>query len=381
MNKNIESGISNILNNGKPGIESMFNFLNIELFNSEKKLNDNQKKEIISNLSILLKTGINIKDSIEIILNDYSKDKNSKRILSSLNGSIKSGKSFTEAIELSGAFKKYEIFNIRIGEETGQLAKTILNLSDYINKRIELRRKIVNALSYPIIVLCTAILAVTFMLTFVVPMFEDIFKRFGQELPYLTQVIINMSANMKWIILGLIIMILLIIVINNLLNQLSAYQEIKSKFILNIPVIGDLLRKIQLARFASAMELFISADIPVHKAIALIREMSTFYPLKESLKNIENRLLIGENFYESIDSQPFFDKRIVAMVKVGMETNKLDEVFKITKENYYEDISYKTSILNSVLEPIMIVFIGLIVAVILIGMYLPIFKLSMSFDI
>jgi len=355
--------------------------LNKDISFSGNKLNDAKKKEIIGNLAILLRTGINIKDSLEIILNDYASDKNSKKVLEELSESIKKGSSFAQAIENTKAFKKYEIFNIKIGEETGQLTTTVMNLSDYLTRNIELRRKIVSAMSYPAIVLITAILAVSLMLNFVVPMFEDIFSRFGHELPMLTKVIIDLSDNTIWFLLAIAIIVPFIIIQNKILQNNIAYQSVKSKLLLKIPVVGDLLRNVHLARFAAAMELFIYADIPVHKAIVLIREMNSFYPLTSALINVEDKLMKGNSFYEAIGSQAFFDRRIVAMVKVGMETNKLNEIFKISKENYYDDISYKASVLNSLLEPIMIVFIGIIVGVILIGMYLPIFKLSMSFDL
>lgn len=352
-----------------------------EISFKSSKLNDAKKKEIISNLAILLKTGINIKDALEIIIVDYVNDKKSKEILKEIGESINKGKPFATAIEQTKAFKKYEVFNIKIGEETGQLTTTINNLSDYLTRNIELRRKIISAISYPAVVLITALLAVTLMLNFVVPMFEDIFNKFGHELPMLTKVIIDLSDNTIWFLLVLIILSSAAVFINKVMYNNTVYQNIKSKILLKIPVVGELIRNVHLARFAAAMELFTSADIPVHKAIVLIREMSSFYPLTSSLINIENRLMLGDSFYKAIGTESFFDRRMVAMIKVGMETNKLEEIFKTSKENYYNDISYKATILNSLLEPIMIVFIGIIVGVILIGMYLPIFKLSMSFDL
>jgi len=355
--------------------------LNFEIKLKKSKLKDIKKKELFSNLAILLNTGINIKDSLDILLNDFSNDKDTIRALESIRESISNGKSLAIAFEKTNAFIEYEIFNIKIGEETGKLAITVINLSDYLNKRIEIRRKVSSALSYPIIVFITAILAVIFMLTFVVPMFEDIFNRFGHELPYLTQLIIDLSDNIIWIVLFVLIITFSFIIINYSLKSSNTYQLYKSKMILSIPVVGNIIRKIHLGRFSSAMELFISANIPIHEAIALIREMNSFYSLKSALNQIEHKLVIGDNFHDAVNSQAFFDKRMVAMIKVGMETNQLEEIFKLSKENYHEEITYNTTILNNVLEPILIIFIGLIVATILIGMYLPIFKLSMSFNI
>lgn len=360
---------------------SINDILEYDISFNKNKLNDLKKKEIFSSLAIMLQTGINLKDSLEIISKDLTTDKNSIIILVEITNHIKKGFAFSQAMSTTNVFNKYEIFNVKIGEETGKLSQTMINLSEYISKNIELKRKVKSAFSYPIIVLSTAIIAVIFMLNFVVPMFEDIFKRFGHELPYLTQLIIKLSKNIKWILPLIFIITLSIYFLDRTFSKNVSYLRSKTFAILKIPVVGNLIRTINLARFTSAFELFISSDITVHRSISLIKEMSTFYPLVSSLQEIEKRLIKGENFYEAINSQPFFDKKLVAMVKVGMETNKLEDVFKMSKESYYEEISYKTSILNSIIEPIMIIFIGLIVAVILVSMYLPIFKLSMSFEI
>jgi type IV pilus assembly protein PilC len=133
-----------------------------------------------------------------------------------------------------------------------------------------------------------------------------------------------------------------------------------------------------LARFSLAMALLTSAHIPVLQSLGLIKKMIPFYPIQSSLETIEEDIMKGKPFHESLSKFKIYDRRMVSLIKVGEEVNQLDIVFNRLKNQYMEEVDYQTSMASGILEPLMIVFVGIFVGIILISMYLPIFELSTS---
>lgn len=356
------------------------NLLNTEISLSGNGLNLKKKHQLFNDLAVLLSTGVNLRDTLTILIEE-STDKKMGVLYAQIHKDISSGLSLSDALEKTGKFSQYEVLNLRIGEETGRIGETLQNLTDFLKNRIELKRKISSALSYPVIVLITALGAVGFMLKFVVPMFQGIFQRFNQELPALTKTIISISERSGSFFMILLIVVAGVFVMHRILRNNARYRTMHGRFLLALPMVGDFIRKTNLARFCTSMELFIVSGVPVLKALGIVKEMSTFYPLRKAVEQMEQDVLKGYAFDKAIAEHKLFDKRMSTMIRVGMEVNQLHQMFAKMKGAYNEEISYKASVINSVLEPIMIVFIGLIVAVILISMYLPIFQLSTSFGV
>jgi type IV pilus assembly protein PilC len=354
--------------------------LNAEISFSGNGISLKKKHQFFNDLSVLLSTGVNLRDTLHILIEE-STDKKVVKLYQEVYDDITSGLSLSEAIEKTKRFSVYEVYNLRIGEETGRIGETLQNLTDFLKNKIDLKRKISSAVSYPIIVLITAVGAVGFMLRFVVPMFQGIFQRLNQELPPITQTIIRISENSGSFFLYLAIVVTAFIVLHKVMGNNVIYKSILGKVLLKLPLAGDFIRKTNLARFCTSMELFIVSGVPVLKALGVVKKMSTFYPMQHAVEEMEKEVLNGVAFDKAIASHKIFDKRIGTMIRVGMEVNQLHQMFAKMKESYNEEVSYKASIINSVLEPIMIVFIGLIVSVILISMYLPIFQLSTSFGV
>jgi type IV pilus assembly protein PilC len=149
-------------------------------------------------------------------------------------------------------------------------------------------------------------------------------------------------------------------------------------FLRSIPFIGVVLIKIQLARFCTSMALLTAAKVPLVRAIQLVKQMIVFYPLKESLKNIENDIMAGKHLHDSLSAFSIYDRRMIALIKVGEEVNQLDQFFQKLATAYSEEAEYKTQLLSTFLEPIIIIFLGFVVGFILVAMYLPMFQLSTS---
>lgn len=336
----------------------------------------NKKKEAFYiELNVLLTAGLTLKDALELMIQEQKKA-NDKKLIKQLQDDIVGGRNFSEAIKKQKVFSNYEFHSIQIGERTGTLDHVFHELGLFYQRKNQQRRTIVGALSYPVIVMCTAFIAIAFMLKFVVPMFENIFRQNNTELPGLTKVIIAASeAFEKYFFLALIVVIGVLIFFRVSRKKLW-YRKLVSSFWLKVPFVGEFIRKVRIAQFTQAINLLTSAKVPLLNGIQLTKEMIDYYPLQVGLEKIEKDILLGKSLHESVSGVKIFDKKMASLIKVAEETNQNETIFKRITEQYNQEIEYKSKMISSTIEPIIVLVLGAIVAVVLIAMYLPMFKLS-----
>ncbi|MDJ1486107.1 type II secretion system F family protein [Cytophagaceae bacterium YF14B1] len=339
---------------------------------------DKKKEAFYTQLGILLESGIDIKTALELLTEEQTSERD-KAMLTQITSQVVKGTPLSQAMREAETFSVYEIFSTEIGEESGKLAYTLTQLSGYYQKKIKQRRQIISALTYPAIVSCTSFGAVFFMLRFVVPMFEDVFKRFGGNLPLITQWVVDLSN-----VLGDYFMYFFV---GSVLMAGWIYKERKKEWLrklsarvlLRIPFIGNLVARIYLTRLSFAFTLLLGSRINLTRAIALVRQMIPFYPLEVSLRQMEDDIVNGSFMHTSMAKFPIYPKRMISLIKVGEEVNQLPEFFEKIAKQYSDEVEHQSSLLSSVLEPLIIVFLGVLVGFILIAMYLPLFKMSTAF--
>jgi len=351
--------------------------LNKDISFGSKELNDKKKESLYLELGSLLRAGVNLKSSFELITADLKNDRD-KALYQSIQDDVLHGVSFSQALQKSGRFSLYEIFSLQIGEESGKLIEVLQDMATFYKNKIKQRRKIVSALTYPIVVMCTSFGAVFFMLKFVVPMFGDVFKRFGGQLPWITAKIIGVSKGMQEYFPWFMLFVLLVFIGIFSARKTEQYRKVTALVLLRIPVVGSLVQKIYLARFCNSMRLLINAQLPLLRSIALIRQMIGYYPIESSLQKVEDDIMSGRSLHESLQQFTIYPPKMIQLIKVGEETNQLDYFFEKVSEQYIEEVEYKTAALSSVMEPLIIIFLGLIVGLILVSMYLPLFQMSNS---
>ncbi|WP_457617868.1 type II secretion system F family protein [Lutibacter sp.] len=336
----------------------------------------NKKKEALyTELSVLLNAGITLKNSLVLIAEEQKKEKD-KTLIENITKELILGKTLSNAIKEQQQFSEYEYYSLKIGEETGNLIKVCTELGLFYQRRNTQRRIILNALSYPLIVMFTALLAVVFMLQFVVPMFVDIFRQNKVELPWITKVIISASEKLNNNALYIVLFVVLIFVFRKLISKKSWYQKWASKLLLKIPYFGELIRKIYISQFTQATSLLVSAKVPLLNCIELTKKMIAFYPLQQALKEVKKDIIQGKEFSECMSKHSIFDRKMISLLKVAEQTNQNEYIFERLTKQYNDDIEYQSKLLSTVLEPLIIVFLGVLVGVILVAMYLPMFKLS-----
>lgn len=334
-----------------------------------------KKEAFYTELSVLLAAGVALKDALNLIAQEAAKTAEQK-MLEDVISEILQGKTFSTAIKSQKSFSNYEYYSIKIGEETGTLQKVCEELGNYFQRKNVQRRIVLNALSYPIVVVSTALLAVLFMLQFVVPMFADIFEQNKVSLPFLTKAVILLSEGLQQHILLLTVMIVLFLGAVKLISKRKRFQNYFSRFLLKLPYIGDLLGKVYLAQFTQATALLLGSNIPMLQSIRLTKEMIAFQPMQQALKRVEQDLLSGSLLSTSLSKLPLFDRKMVSMIKVAEETNQNSFIFERLSNQYTNDVVQKSKALTTVLEPLIIVVLGIVVALILIAMYMPMFQLS-----
>ena len=333
------------------------------------------KEDYYTELNILLKAGIALREALEL-LKKAQKKKNNEEMLTTIVADLVAGNSFSDAIKKHKSFTEYEYYSLKIGEETGTLAKVCEQLGAFFGRKNEQRRNLTSALTYPIIILSTAVLVVVFMLQFVVPMFQDIFTQQKVELPAITKIIIDFSEFIKNYN-GLLVLLLISFFFTNLfLKENRKYKRIKDTLVLKIPYVGKFVKAVYLSQFTQAVTLLTSSKVPVVNSIQLVKQMISFYPIQVALASVEEQLLKGDSLSESLAKHKLFDDKMIAMVKVAEETNQTEFIFERLNTQYNTQVSQQSKTLSTVMEPLIIVFVGFFVGVILVAMYLPMFKLS-----
>lgn len=341
----------------------------------KRSFNNKIKEAFYSELSVLLNAGISLKESLTLIIEQQKKAKD-KLILKDILSNIIKGESFSSSIRKQKDFTEYEYYSLKIGEETGTLIKVTDELGKFFNRKNEQKKNVMNAISYPIIVFTTAFLSVLFMLKYVVPMFANIFKQNGVDLPWITKIIISFSKGLEkyfWVVL---LFGFALFLVKTIINKNIIYKKITTGIILKIPFFGELVRKLYLAQFTQATALLTSAKIPILNSIQLTKKMIDYYPLQIALDEVEKSVLSGKSLSISLKPYAIFDNKMISLIKVAEESNRMEYVFDKLTSQYNDEIQYKSKILSTILEPLIIIVLGAIVAIILIAMYLPMFKLS-----
>lgn len=340
-----------------------------------KKLSDKKKEAFYRELAMLLKSGVDFKKALEILC-QQSDGKLERAIIQSIKDNVINGKSIYESVKETGHFSPYEYYSIQIGEETRKLEEILIELQRYFSRKIQMRRQIISVMTYPSIVILVTLLVLYFMLNKVVPMFSSVFRQFGSELPKSTRIILNLSNHSGTIFLVFGLTIAGIIIVHTTLKGNPRYRSLTARAVLRIPYFGNLVRKIYISRFCQAMNLLITSRTTLINALTLTSRMIGFYPLETGIEQIKYDITRGASMSDSLRKHKIFENKMVSMVEVAEQVNELDTMFERLTEQYNEEISHQTKMIGVVLEPMIIIVIGVIVGVIMVSMYAPMFDLS-----
>jgi len=282
----------------------------------------------------------------------------------------------SEGLKKSGKFSEYEYFSIAIGEESNRLNEVLEELMNYYTDQAALKKQITSVLSYPLFVFAITIGLVYFMMTSVVPMFADVFKQFGSELPSLTLKVIYLSENFPMFFLIFALIVGVIILFIRTQREQEWFRKGTSAIFLKIPKVGELIRLIYLARFTQSLNLLLASKTPLVKSLELTQRMVKFYPLQVAIEEIKEDIKKGKTMHEGMAKFSIFPKRMLSLIKVGEQVNQLETMLGKLAKQYNEELKYQTTIIGKIMEPLILLIIGTIVGLILVAMYMPMFNLS-----
>lgn len=349
----------------------------MKIYGKLYRFTDKRKYLFFSQLYSLLKSGLSFSRSFELLIENGSEDES--KVLQVLYNDILSGNELWTALKQSGYFSDLDCGVVRIGEETGRLDQSLDFLNTYYNKKNEQRRILTGALSYPLIILVVAVLVLTFMILVVVPMFEQVYARMGGELPQITHFIIKLSGSAPPFFTVTVTISILFFVIKHFYGKSEKYRQVSAKILLSLPTAGDLIRMYYQSQFCQLTHLLINSNIPLLRSLQMLEDIIRFYPFSVSFGKIAGKIIEGGSFGENLGKyEDLYSKKLVALIKVGEETNTLDKMLFQQATDITAELEYKLKQLGNVLEPILILGIGILVAFILIAMYIPMFKLGQT---
>ncbi|MBA8681885.1 type II secretion system F family protein [Stenotrophomonas tumulicola] len=328
-------------------------------------------------MATMMKSGVPIVAALEIIGSGH-KNPRMKKLVDTVRTDIEGGSSLHEAIS-KHPLQFDELYRnlIRAGEGAGVLETVLETIASYKENIEGLKGKIKKALFYPVMVIVVALLVSAIMLVFVVPQFEDVFRGFGAELPAFTQFIVNLSRFMvSWWWLMLIVIGGAVAGFTMAYKRSSKMQHAMDRIILKVPVIGNIMHNSSIARFARTTAVTFKAGVPLVEALGIVAGATGNKVYEEAVLRMRDDVSVGYPVNMAMKQVNIFPHMVVQMTNIGEEAGALDTMLFKVAEYFEQEVNNAVDALSSLLEPMIMVFIGVVVGGMVIGMYLPIFKLG-----
>ncbi|MBN3039087.1 MAG: type II secretion system F family protein [Candidatus Omnitrophica bacterium] len=327
-------------------------------------------------LSSFMKSGIPILRSLSI-LSEQSSNTRLKSMFEDIRQDVKDGQPLSQALSrFPKIFNALYIAMVRTGEESGTLAEVFARMADYRQKQEDVISKVRMALLYPILMAFVALGTIVFMLIFVLPRLTRIFSTLGEDLPTATQILITISSGMRtwwyWIVLAIVLLFLVFW----RQSKTKAGARTLSTLKLRLPILGNLSLKSELSTFSRTLELLIKNGIPVLKAIEItvptINNEIIRQEVRRSCKDLEQ----GASFGKSLKSSKVFPAFMVNLLIIGEESGRLEEALSEIVASYEKETEEAVQVMTTLLEPLVILFMGVVVGFIVIAMLLPVFQIN-----
>jgi type IV pilus assembly protein PilC len=330
-------------------------------------------------LSTMVEAGISLVQALTALYeqSDGKKQKNLRLIISDITTRVQGGETFNESLaKHPRVFDRLFVSMVKAGETGGLLAEILDRLAGFLEASARLRKKVKSAMTYPVIVICIAMAITTFLLVKVVPIFGEIFKDFGAKLPAPTQFLIDVSDFMRgeWYFLLLGIGGVFFGIRSFLRSKRG--KQMWDRWKLKLPIFGPLIHKICMSRFARTFAQLIRSGVPILEVLDIVAGASGNHVVETSLKGVSADVEKGDNLSVALSKKTIFPTMMLRMVSAGEATGKIDTMLEKMADFWDEEIEAMLDALTSLIEPLLIVFLGVIVGGIVIAMFLPIFKLN-----
>ena len=326
--------------------------------------------------STMIDAGLPIIQCLDIL---YAQNDNKtfKKILKDVKSNVESGQTLAEAMrKYPRQFDDLFVNMISAGEAGGILDMILRRLSAYLEKAAKLKAKIKGGMTYPLVTIVIAIVVVAIIMIFVIPVFEDMFSGMGAALPAATQVVVKMSRAVKSNILYIIGGTIIFIFAFRRFYRTEKGKVLMDDFVLKLPLFGDLIRKAAVAKFTRTTGTMLSSGVAILDALEIVAKTSGNKTIEKAVLDTRTAIAEGRTMSDPLAESGVFPSMVCQMIAVGESTGALDAMLTKIADFYEEEVDQAVENLTSLIEPFMIVFLGVIIGGLVVSMYLPIFKMA-----
>ena len=341
-----------------------------------KKVKPKSLQVFARQFATMIGAGVSVVQAL-VTLEEQTDDKYLAEVIADVRSDVEGGVILSRALARHPkVFNRLFVAMVEAGESSGTLDTVLDRVAVQIEKETQIKRRIKSALVYPIVVISFAFLVLTFMLLFIIPVFVNVFDSLDGELPKLTQFVMHASYAMRHYWFIIFPAIALMIFAFRRLKRTERGRQVWDRFKLKIPMrVGDVVHKIALARFSRTLSTLVSSGVDIIKALEITGATAGNYVVEKSLADIRTRVHEGVPISQPLQEDPVFPPMVGQMVKIGEETGELDGMLGKVADFYEDEVDTSIKSLTSIVEPILMIGVGVMVGTIVIAMYLPMFKM------
>lgn len=327
-------------------------------------------------LSTMVNAGVPLLQSLDVLMQQTEKVQ-LKNVIHILHEDVQGGKSLSEALEKhTKIFSFLFIHMVRAGETSGHLDEILDRLATYLEKTSALQKKIRAALTYPAVVSTMALIITVGMLTFIIPKFAEIYQSLSAPLPAPTRIMISISHFLQSNLLLIMVVFILLVFLFGQWKKTRTGKLIWDMFKLKLPVFGPLFLKVAVSKFSRTFATLVKSGVPILSSLEIVASTSGNSQLERLILNLRTSVAKGENLSNQLSKSTFFPPMVVRMIAVGEETGQLEKMLVKIADFYDTQVDSTVSALTSLIEPFVIVFLGVVIGGIVVSMFLPILTLT-----
>ncbi|MBI2902028.1 MAG: type II secretion system F family protein [Candidatus Methylomirabilis oxyfera] len=339
------------------------------------KVKDKELTVFTRQIATMINAGLPLVQSLEVLASQQS-NKQLKKVLTKIREDVEEGATFADSLKRYPAiFSPLFASMIEAGEAGGFLDTVLNRLAGYIEKSMTLRRKVKGALIYPAVIITVAVTVVIFLLIFVIPTFKALFEGFGAALPLPTRIVLETSRLVRAHLLAGLGMLVGAAVGLRLYYRTEKGKGTIDFLLLRLPVLGELIRKVSVAKFTRTLGTLVSSGVPILQGLNITARVAGNKIVEEAILKTRSSIAEGKTIADPLRASGVFPPMVVQMISVGERTGALDAMLSKIADFYDAEVDQAVANLTTLLEPFMIVFLGVVVGGVIIAMYLPIFKL------
>jgi type IV pilus assembly protein PilC len=350
--------------------------INISLPFLKKKVQQRSVAIFTRQLATMIDAGLPLVQSLEV-LSSQQENNLFKNIIREIREDVEGGSTFAGALKKHPTTFNDLYTNLVVAGEEGGILDTILGrLAAYIEKAEALKKKVKSALIYPATIVTVAVAVVIILMLFVIPVFETMFSSAGQSLPLPTVIVLTISKMIKKYIVIFIPAVIVLIFLFKRYYKTDSGKAVVDRLLLSLPVFGPLFRKIAVARFSRTLGTLVSSGVPILDGLSIVSRTSGNRAIEIAIMNARASIREGETIAEPLSRSALFPPMVIQMIAVGESTGALDNMLSKIAEFYEDEVDVAVANLTSMLEPLLMVFLGVVIGGVVIAMYLPIFNMA-----